>query len=248
MTDEAAATKTARTAAAKAKEPELNIFQRINAISLEAGALAPESKGGVPFAFRGIDGTVAHLTPFLHKYGVFAAPKVLEAKVRDREVGSRVVKTTEVVVEYTFYGPDGSSVTTVSAGLADDFADRSTAQAMSVAYRIALLQLFHLPTHSKEPEETGQEVLDGAAAEPKQPKAVAAAKAATSAPTGPNIGRLQQECKALGRALNMAPDDLNRLGEQISGGKKAEEWFNDAFVMEQLRDRLKAEQGGTAGA
>ena len=102
MTDEAAATKTARTAAAKAKEPELNIFQRINAISLEAGALAPESKGGVPFAFRGIDGTVAHLTPFLHKYGVFAAPKVLEAKVREREVGSRVVKKTEVVVEYTF--------------------------------------------------------------------------------------------------------------------------------------------------
>ena len=77
---------------------------------------------------------------------------------------------------------------------------------------------------------------------------MAAAKAATSAPTGPNIGRLQQECKALGRALNMAPDDLNRLGEQISGGKKAEEWFNDAFVMEQLRDRLKAEQGGAAGA
>ena len=89
MTDEAAATKTARTAAAKAKEPELNIFQRINAISLEAGALAPESKGGVPFAFRGIDGTVAHLTPFLHKYGVFAAPKVRKPWSRWNHPGRR---------------------------------------------------------------------------------------------------------------------------------------------------------------
>lgn len=245
MTDEVTNPKTGRTTAARAKEPELNIFQRINAISQEAGALAPESKGGVPFAFRGIDGTVAHLTPFLHKYGVFAAPKVLAATVTPREVGNRVVKTTEVLVEYAFYGPDGSSVTTVAAGLADDFADRSTAQAMSVAYRIALLQLFHLPTHSKEPEETGEEVqkaiASGQTATPSGSKAVNTAKAA-SAPVaaGTEIKRLQQECKALGKNLGVSPDELNKLGTELSGGKTSDIWFNDTFVMEQLRDALKA--------
>ena len=59
----------------------LSIYQIISKVSEEAGALAPESKGGVPFAFRGIDGTVAHLSPVLRKYGVVVVPTVIEHKV-----------------------------------------------------------------------------------------------------------------------------------------------------------------------
>jgi len=223
---------------------EMNIYQRINAISQEAGALAPESKGGVPFAFRGIDGTVAHLTPFMHKYGVFNTSNIVSHVVTEREVGTRVVKTTQVEVEFEFFAPDGSSVKMTTPGLADDFADRSSAQAMSVAYRIALLQLFHLPTHSKEPEETGQEVMDnrGAAAAKSAP-AVEKAKAAAAGKTETalDLRKLQGEAKALGRELNKGSDDLNKLGLTVADEMGVADWFSDAGAMAELVKRLKAE-------
>lgn len=232
--------KTTTARAKKVEEPELNIYQRINLISQEAGALAPEAKGGVPFAFRGIDGTVAHLTPFLLKYGVFLSPVVQSHIVTPNAQGNRTVKTTELEVTYKVYGPDGlSDIEITVPGLADDFADRSSAQAMSVAYRIALLQLFHLPTHSKEPEETGQEVADNAgAAAPRGPKAVETAKAAT-APAG-NVKVLQQKAKALGKALGKESDDLNALLVKHKG--ESEDPFNDAGVMTKVVDELEAEK------
>lgn len=229
--------------AKKAEEVELNIFQRINAISQEAGALAPEAKGGVPFAFRGIDGTVAHLTPFLHKYGVFNTSRVLSHIITEREQGNRVVKTAQVEVQFEFFAPDGSSVTMITPGLADDYADRASAQAMSVAYRIALLQLFHLPTHTKEPEETGQAVMDGAGSAPAAPKAVAAANRAAGGGAGTSaagaLTKLQSEAKALGRKLGKGSEDLNALGAELSGGSA--DWFGNAAVMTKLVEALKAE-------
>ena len=228
----------------------MTIYQRINAISQEAGALAPEAKGGVPFAFRGIDGTVAHLTPFLHKYGVFNTSKVVSVEVKSREIGSRVVKTTEVVIEFEFFGPDGDSVTSIVPGLADDFGDRSTAQAMSVAYRIALLQLFHLPTHTREPEETGQAVMDaavGGGAQPPRataPKPVAQAKAAPPQ-AGGGIAQLQGQAKAIGQNLGLTPSELNDLGAEVSGISDPAVWYNSVDSMTLLVAALTAKHAAT---
>ena len=243
-------------AAAKAdsKTAELNIYQRINAISKAAGALAPESKGGVPFAFRGIDGTVAHLTPFLHEYEVIAVPKVLSHIITEREIvnpqtgtpNGKLVKTTQLEVEYTFYGPAGDSIVAVTAGLADDFGDRSTAQAMSVAFRLALLQTFHLPTHTKEPEESGEAVIrerENPSAGPAAPKAVAAAtKAAsgggTTAPANA-ADKLRTKAKALARTLDMPTEDLNAMGVASKVGD-AENWFDDVPSLNKLVESLDA--------
>lgn len=251
--------KTTTARAKKAEEPSLNIYQRIAAISREAGALAPEAKGGVPFAFRGIDGTVAHLDPFLNKYEVIAVPELMEHTVSEREIinpttgnpNGKLVKTTQVVVKYRFFGPDGDSVEATTAGLADDFGDRSTAQAMSVALRIALLQTFHLPTHSKEPEESGQEVMnarDGAGqGAPAAPKAVATAqaKAVAAVPAG-NVVKLQSEAKALGKALGKQPADLNALMAEHAGESK--DPFNDPKVMTDVVAALEAEQKAAEAA
>lgn len=242
--------------ASTAVPEDLNIFQRVAAISKEAGALAPESKGGVPFAFRGVDGTVAHVTPFMHKYGVLVFPSGINHVVTEREVldkqgnpTGRIVKTSQVETTFTVVGPSGDAFTIQTAGLADDFADRSTAQAQSVAYRIALLQLFHLPTHDKDPEQAGEETQRAIAAAnsgasapeaPRGPKAVENARAAAAPTATSNVTRLQQEAKALGRAKNVTPDEMNAKGAELSGGKEADVWFNDPLIMEQLRDWLKA--------
>lgn len=217
---------------AEAPPKDMNIFERIAAIAAEAGALAPESKGGVPFAFRGIDGTVAHLSPLMNKYSVFASPSVRNYQVAEKQVGNKYVKTTTLEVQYDFYAPDGSSVSVVVPGLADDFADRSTAQAMSVAYRIALLQLFHLPTHTKEPEETGEEVQKAIATPPPVQRA-------QQPPASNATSNLVQEAQRLGAVLGKTGADLNALGMEYSGGSP--EWGANVNVLTKIVNTLREE-------
>jgi hypothetical protein len=144
-----------------------NIIQLITEVKKAAGALAPAQSSGVPFPFRGIDGTVNHLAKHIEAAGIVVVPQVVSHVITERSPdGKRVVKTAQIETDFTFYAPDGSSVTARTAGLADDFADRASAQAQSVAFRIALLQTFFLPTQSPEPEQTGQAVQDEATKAP----------------------------------------------------------------------------------
>lgn len=233
-----------RSAASKTtEEPKLNIYQRIAAIATEVGVLEPTNNGGgVPFKFRGIDATVAHLTPLFNKYQVFAAPKVLNHLVLERAAGNRVVKTTQVEVEFTFYGPDGDSVVVVTPGLADDFGDRSTAQAMSVAYRTALLQTFHIAAFGVEPEVSGQEVINGRDAA-MSAKVQAAAQASSGAAAPQNQaqakaqGELIEAIKTAAAAKNMGPQDLNELGNRITG-QTPDVWFNDPASLDKILQEI----------
>ena len=212
--------------------PPMNIIQCIAAISQEAGALAPESKQGVPFPFRGVDGTVNHLAAHMNKYGVVALPTVLEHKVSPREVGTRVVKTTEVLTMFTFYAPDMTSVSVTTAGLADDFGDRSTAQAQSVAYRIALLQTFHLPTQAAEPEQTGIAVENGRTA------AVDTVKADNSV-----AAQMRAQIGALIKATENPYDGemVNALGDEITGKSRAA-WMSSATDLKKVVAAINAGQ------
>lgn len=171
------------------KEETLNIYQIISKISQEAGPLAPTQAGGVPFSFRGIDGTVAHLAPLLDKYGIVTVPEVLQETVSQAPSGNKVVTTTRIKANYHFYAPDGTSITATTAGLANDYADRSTAQAQSVAFRVALLQTFHLPTNSPEPEQTGVEPIAHSAP---------ATQSAPSDPLAPHKTKIVSLLKARG--------------------------------------------------
>lgn len=137
------------------------IYGLITEIKKKAGALGKTKTQGINFPFRGIDGTVNHLAAHIEEVGVITVPNVISHEVTEREdAKGRVVKTSKVEVEYFFYAPDGSFVSATTAGIADDYADRSSAQAQSVAFRIALLQVFFLPTQAPEPEVTGGKVQE----------------------------------------------------------------------------------------
>lgn len=210
-----------------------NIYQIISAISEEAGALAPEKNGGVPFAFRGIDGTVAHLSPYLRKYGVVAVPTVLEHVVTARDLpGSKVITQSEVLTKFTFYAPDGSNVEVTTAGLAQDYADRSAAQAQSVAFRVALLQLFALPTHSKEPEVAGEETQ----------KYIADAEKSAPAPkpSGPSVSVLQGKVRAFIESGSYTGDDVNTIGAKIAAGAGKKWDKTDASLLAALVAKLES--------
>lgn len=243
-TKAAAATEEATEAVVPEVAPvsDMNIFQRIVAIRREVGALAPQSKGGVPFPFRGIDGTVNHLAAALNKYEIVVVPSVVQAVTTPNAVGSRTVKTTEVTTRFDFYAPDGSMFSATTVGLADDFADRSAAQAQSVAFRIALLQTFFLPTQQPEPEETGQAVMDnrGAPAAPQQPRSantVAAAKADSPE-------KLKAEVKIAAGKQGWTAAEINAKGNLIAGGEGG--WLNNADVLAKLKVAIEANEKASA--
>lgn len=211
---------------------EKNIYQIISAISKEAGPLAAEKAGGVPFAFRGINAVVDKLAPLLNKYEVITVPEVLEHKVTSNPSGNKVVTTTEILAHYHFYAPDGSKVTATTAGLANDYADRSSAQAQSVAFRTALLQTFTLPSSDPEPEQTGVE-REAPSAQP-----VAAAKP----PVGQqkSVATLTEEIKAIigDPESGYEATDINALGTKISGGDA--KWKTKANYLEATIKAVKA--------
>lgn len=209
------------------------IFAAIAEVSDRAGALAPQKGGaGVPFAFRGVDATVAHVAPFLKEHGIIIVPEVLEVKHTAREVGNKVVTQTELRTAFHFvHTEDGSEVVATTVGLAQDFSDRSAAQAQSVAFRVAILQTFTLPTHDKEPEEVGEEIQRGIAA---------AGGAKAAAPAGPKKKSVAQLSAEIGKVIasgKATADAVNAKGAEISRDDTLK-WKADGAVLEQLLDHF----------
>ena len=223
------------------EEKPLNIIQIISRISHEAGALAKTRAegGGVPFAFRGIDGVINHLSPFLQDYGVVIVPAVVDKITSMREIqGGKAITQTDILVMYTFHAPDGSTVSVQTAGLAQDYADRSAAQAQSVALRVALLQTFFLPTQDREPEVAGedtQKYIEG--------NAEAAARA-TAGPKQPTVTAQQKIGRLIGDPTNtLSGEVVNEIGASMFPRKKDRSWFNNEADMEKLHDELVAAIG-----
>lgn len=232
--------------AAAREEPKLNIFQLISKISTEAGALAPENKGGVPFAFRGVDQVVSHLSPLLRRYGVVVIPEVISNEVTSRELSAaKAITQSSITTKFTFYAPDGSSVSATTIGLAQDYADRSAAQAQSVAFRIALLQVFTLPTTDKEPEQNGEETqayIAKAAAEAQAQRAAAA----PATPAGPTVSELKTaiaaEFKAQG--LEATPKSIKDYGNKlfdVETNPARANWHTLPAKLQEVLNKLRAE-------
>lgn len=108
------------------------------------------------YPFRGIDGTVNVLGPALREAGVFVTPEVLESVTRDvQTTQDKKSRETTVRVKFTFWAEDGSHVSAVVPGESLDVSDKGTAKAMSVAFRITLLQVFALPTQEPSTDDNG---------------------------------------------------------------------------------------------
>lgn len=125
----------------------------------EVGAVAKlgeykESKDGpVQYRFRGVDAVVNAAGPAFRKAGIIPTPTLL---VADRTPGTTArggsKMTTVLRVRYDFFAVDGSSLSVVVEGEANDTSDKGTGKAFSVAYRIALLQLLAIPTDDPDPD------------------------------------------------------------------------------------------------
>lgn len=106
------------------------------------------------FMYRGVDDVTIAADDALTKHGVIGpVPYTESVAYESTEVGKNRTPTriAQVMVKYRLYGPRGDYVETQVPGEAMDSGDKSTPKAMSVAYRIALLQMLRIPTGEKDP-------------------------------------------------------------------------------------------------
>lgn len=137
------------------------IAQALAKVKMEVGHVGKESKapgnmGG--YSFRGVDAVVNACAGPLARHGVVVAPEVLNLeRVTNQSRNGAQMLNVYATVRYTFYGPAGDSLATVTVGEAADAGDKAHSKAMSVAYRIALLQTLTLPTDEPDPDSQGYE-------------------------------------------------------------------------------------------
>lgn len=105
------------------------------------------------YNFRGVDRVVNAVAPLQRKHGVIVVPELASVEYRDitRSGGGRSHECL-VTMRYHWYGPRGDFITATVAGEALDTADKSTAKAQSVAWRVCLIQMLAIPTGDPDPD------------------------------------------------------------------------------------------------
>jgi hypothetical protein len=137
------------------------IYSRMAAVMAEVNAIGKgKTNTQQGFKYRGIDDVYNALNPLLARQGLFCAPEVL-SKTREERTNKNgtVLAFTCLRMRYTFWAPDGSSVSCVVEGEGMDSGDKSSNKAMAIAHKYALLQTFCIPTEDmKDPDAEVHEV------------------------------------------------------------------------------------------
>jgi len=149
------------TKAAEVTEPaaKLTVVQALIAVMEDVQAIGKGDRNTQQgYDFRGIDAVVNAVGPMFRKHGVIALPHKSEAKYRDVQTSTgKPSRECTVTVTYRFYGPAGDFLEAEVPGESMDFGDKGAPKAMSVAFRIALLQTLCIPTHDPEPDSQSYE-------------------------------------------------------------------------------------------
>jgi hypothetical protein len=195
----------------------MSIYESLAAVMADCDHVAKRDRNTQQnFAFRGIDAVVNAVGPILRKHQVIVAPLLVSADYAPVTLsGGKVATSCRLIVEYTFYAVDGSSVAARVAAEAFDLGDKATPKAMSVAFRTALLQALALPTDEPDPDSQSYEQAE------RQPDPMTAAKAAVRAawealqPWDPAAMREHYEMWCAQPIGDATPEDLTKYAERL---------------------------------
>lgn len=171
------------------------------------------------FFFRGIDAMVNAAGPLLRKHGVLCLPKTLKADLRTVTTRQGEATYAWVQVRYRFVGPAGDRITVTVPGEAMDVGDKALSKAMSVAWRIALIQALAVPTGERDPDASSYQQTPGAAGTAADRRDRASAEQRQRGATDPR----QEWWDAIGRKadeLGLSRNDVRRNFARWSGGKQ----------------------------
>lgn len=228
------------------------IYSKIQQIREQVGAVRKEGTGGVPYSFRGVDQVVNAIYPALNEHGVIIFPVKAERVLTQRLtggtekngvlVGQKLMSTSDILLGLKIVAvEDGSSIYVEVAGESQDYSDKSTAQAHSVAYRIAILQTFTLPTDAPDPE-----------LNQTQPGGIEDSTGTLAARLGkPSKAELQAIIKEWVNSQEVVNPDsgdtssvtslqIDAIGTRISDNAPASKWKNDVEVLEKVIAEVRA--------
>jgi len=140
---------------------EMTVYERLAKVQEEIGAVGKDGKvrpkqgqKGPAFNYRGIEQLMNALHPILAKYGVIIVPHVLEHHTEDYRGYSNYNLISTVKVAYYVYGTEGDTLPhpVIGVGSGVDNSDKSYGKAMSYAYKMAIGQLFSIPTEADNEE------------------------------------------------------------------------------------------------
>lgn len=156
-----------------------SVVEALSAVMQDVQAVRKgERNDAQNFNFRGIDSVINAVGPKLREHKVVVLPELVDVKLGTVEVGNgdrrRPIGHVVVQVKYRFIGPAGDELSATVPGEAMDSGDKAIAKAMSVAYRIALLQALCIPTDEPDPD---TQVYERAPAAPAEPLAEVADRA-----------------------------------------------------------------------
>lgn len=130
------------------------VIEALAAVMGEVQAIGKTSRNQQQgFNFRGIDAVMNTVGPALRKHGVVIVPEDVQANYRDAQTTTgKAIREVTVRVTYRIHGPAGDSIAMQAIGESLDSGDKGSAKAMSVAYRVALLQALTIPTDEPDPD------------------------------------------------------------------------------------------------
>lgn len=152
-----------------------SIYAAINAVSAEfakTGIAKDHVNHADDYRYRSVDDLLDRLAPLLAHHRLCVLPRVIERVLIDRrDEAEHLLFHTSLRVSFTLASVDDGSMHIVEAfGEALDASDKSTAKAMSAAYKSAMIQTFCIPlSGSEDPDRTSPRASSrGHIAEPLQ--------------------------------------------------------------------------------
>ena len=151
------------------------IYAKMLAIKNELGYVAKDQKNsGQGWKFRGIDQFLNAVKPLLDKHGVGMIPEVAqyaEAKFVVNEKTGKTAKNTHIVMKYTFFAEDGSTISSSMPAEGVDPGDKGTNKALSAALKYCLIQTFSVPTEDMAEADKENPSVSGASKAPAKKSA-----------------------------------------------------------------------------
>ncbi|MBF6063036.1 ERF family protein [Nocardia terpenica] len=197
----------------------MKIHEAIIEVKASIGAVGKNQQNNQQrYRFRGVDDVINAVSPALNSFGVIVRPIATELAVAEVPTagGKRQAWVTGTVT-YRFQGPEGDFLDAEVATEAMDLSDKATAKAMSVAYRIVMVQTFNLPTDEPDPDaaylERGTDQADEIRA------------------------HILRACEA----RSMTPEELRTIFGAVGGTGKFSE-CTDAVVLERVLARIEPPQ------
>ncbi len=119
----------------------------VKALTAVMGALPAIGKGDKSpegYQYRGIEAITKHLQPLLATHGVIIVPSAQITSVVPSPEMKPGWQDVYVTVDWSIYGPDGSSIVARTNGIGRDRADKGANKAQTQAFKYLLLHLLSI--------------------------------------------------------------------------------------------------------